>query len=153
MSGGVWKDAAMRLYDTATNFECAVAAYLRVQDKPHENHVNATWRKFSAAKQHVYAMAQADRRQAEAAQAGITPPDMEPATVRSPLECPRCGGRTMHAWVGDEAGTRYYVACQTCGLSSSQCRTEKLANESWKDVIAQMEAAKKAGKAKGEKPQ
>lgn len=148
MSGGLWKDAAMRLYDTATNFESAVAAYLRVQDRPHENHVNATWRKFSAAKQYVYDMAQVDRRQVEAAQVGITPPETESATAtaRSPLECPRCGGRTMHVWVGDEAGTRYYVACQACGLSSSQCRTEKLANESWKDVIAQMDAAKKDGK-------
>lgn len=153
MSGGVWKDAAMRLYDTATNFECAVAAYLRVQDKPHENHVNATWRKFSGAKQHVYAMAQDDEKRTECAQPGITPQKREPATARSPLECPRCGGKTMHVWVGDDTGTWYHVACPECGLSSAKCRTERLANESWKDVLAQMEAAKKAGKAKEEKPQ
>ena len=145
MSGGLWKDAAMRLYDTATNFEGAVAAYMKVPDAPHENHVSATWRKLAEAKKRAYDMAKEDEKRTECAQPGITPQKRESVTARSPLECPRCGATTMHVWVGDDTGTWYHVACPECGLSSAKCRSERLANESWKDVLAQMAQAKPAG--------
>ncbi len=140
MSGGMWKDAAMRLYDTATNFEGAVASYMRVPDGPHENHVNAMWRKLAEARQRVYDMAREDREQDARLK----------AEAKKPKECPRCGGKAVHVLLGYAGGEKHYVQCQDCGLTSAYCATEELSHEAWKVMQAQM--AKAAGPAAPAKP-
>lgn len=46
MSGGEWKNAAMRLRDTAENYINAAVAYFEESDGPHYNHLKATARKL-----------------------------------------------------------------------------------------------------------
>ena len=60
MSGGEWKNAAMRLRDTATNFRDAVAAYMEVPDAAHRNHLNATARHMADSLHLINLMAASD---------------------------------------------------------------------------------------------
>ena len=60
MSGGIWKDVAMRLRDTATNFRDAVAAYMEVSDAAHRNHLNATARHMEGSIHLINLMAASD---------------------------------------------------------------------------------------------
>ena len=60
MSGGEWKNAAMRLRDTATNFRDAVAAYMEVSDAAHRNHLNAAARHMEGALHLINLMAASD---------------------------------------------------------------------------------------------
>ncbi len=129
MSGGVWKDAAMRLYDATTNFEGAVAAYMHEQDGPHRNHLDGTWRKLAAARKHAYDLAQEDRRAKEA----------------DPMTCPRCGDRAVHVILGGTRGTNYYVQCRTCGLAGRHCETSDLADLAWQALRRQMKTPERAG--------
>lgn len=135
MSGGRWKDTAMRLYDTATNFEGAVAAYMKVPDAPHENHVSATWRKLAEAKKRAYDMAKEDSER----------DNREKEEAKKPKTCPRCGGKAVHVLLGYAGGEKHYVQCQDCGLTSPYCATAELSDEAWKVLQAQMEQAKPAG--------
>lgn len=61
MSGGEWKNAAMRLRDTAGNYLAAAVAYFEESDGPRYNHLKATARKLNDAIHYADGLAAEDK--------------------------------------------------------------------------------------------
>ena len=61
MSGGEWKNAAMRLRDTAGNYLAAAVAYFETGDGPRYNHLKATARKLNDAIRYADVLAAEDK--------------------------------------------------------------------------------------------
>ena len=61
MSGGEWKNAAMRLRDTAGNYLAAAVAYFETGDGPRYNHLKATARKLNDAIRYADGLAAEDK--------------------------------------------------------------------------------------------
>ena len=72
MSGGEWKNAAMRLRDTAGNYLAAAVAYFEESDGPRYNHLKATARKLNDAIRYADGLAAEDKGKASARHAGWT---------------------------------------------------------------------------------
>ena len=61
MSGGEWKNAAMRLRDTAGNYLAAAVAYFEESDGPRYNHLKETARKLNDAIRYADGLAAEDK--------------------------------------------------------------------------------------------
>ena len=61
MSGGEWKNVAMRLRDTAGNCLAAAVAYFEESDGPRYNHLKATVRKLNDAIHYADGLAAEDK--------------------------------------------------------------------------------------------